>query len=197
MHIFTSKQREFIKANIKGRAVKELTQLVNNHFEIKLGENQIRAYIKNHGLKSGLDCRFKKGHTTHNKGKKKYWIGGEETQFKKGNKPHNYLPVGTERVNGDDYVDIKIADPNKWKAKHILIWEEHNGPLPEGHCIIFGDRNNRNFNPNNLICVSRGQLATLNLCNLIQNDAELTRVAIGVVDIKHKISRRNKKEAIK
>lgn len=90
--------------------------LFNAHFCLELSVKQIKAYKKNHGLNSGLDGRFNSGHTPFNKGKK--GLGGwEPTQFKKGNKPWNYLPVGPERVNGDGYVDTKIADPNKNDAE--------------------------------------------------------------------------------
>jgi hypothetical protein len=122
-------------------------------------------------------------------------IGGEETQFKKGNRPHNYKPVGTERVNGEGYVDVKIADPNKWRSKHILIWEKENGPVPKGHVIIFGDGNRLNLELDNLILVSRKQLAILNKNNLIQKDADLTRTGIIVADIYRKINEQKKANA--
>jgi hypothetical protein len=122
-------------------------------------------------------------------------IGGEETQFKKGNRPHNYKPVGTERVNGEGYVDVKVADPNKWRSKHILIWEKENGPVPKGHVIIFGDGNRLNLELDNLILVSRKQLAILNKNNLIQKDADLTRTGIIVADIYRKINEQKKANA--
>lgn len=138
--------------------------MFNAHFVgVQLKSSQIKAFVKNHGLKSGIDARFKLGSEPFNKGKEKTWIGGEATQFKKGHKPHNYVPVGSERVNGDDYVDIKIADPNRWRGKHLIVWEEQNGrPVPKGHAVIFGDGNRRNFERDNLILVSRGQLAIMN-----------------------------------
>ena len=110
----------------------------------------------------------------------------------KGQKPHNYKPVGSERVNGDGYVDVKIADPNKWRAKHRLLWEEENGPIPKGYVIIFGDGNRRNFQQDNLILVSKSQLAILNKNQLIQNDADLTRAGIVIADIYKKIGERKK-----
>lgn len=188
-HKYTREQVDFIKENIKGRKVDELIKMFNQYFNETLDNNLIRAFIKNHGLKSGVSCQFGKGHIPVNKGKKGvgYW---NCTQFKKGDKPHNYLPVGSERVNGDGYVDIKIADPNKWKGKHILIWEEHNGPVPKVHAVIFGDRNNRNFDIDNLILVSRKQLLMLNRNKLIQNDADLTRTAVIIADVYQKISDR-------
>jgi hypothetical protein len=189
-HRYTEKQIEFLKENVKGRSNLELTELFNTHFELNLGINQIRAFKKNRRLSSGLDGRFKPGNVPVNKGIK--GGGWEPTQFKKGQKPHNYKPIGTERVNGEGYVDIKVADPNKWRAKHVLVWEKENGPIPKGHVIIFGDRNRRNYGLDNLILVSRKQLALLNRNNLIQNDAELTRTGIIVADIYSKIGERKK-----
>lgn len=153
----------------------------------------MRAFIKNNGLKSGIDARIKLGSVPPNKGKKKLWTSGEDTQFKKGHKPHNYVPVGSERVNGDDYVDIKIADPNMWRGKHLLIWEQQCGhAVPRGHAVIFGDGDRRNFDPDNLILVTRGQLAIMNNRGFIQKDAELTRTGIILADIIKKIGERKR-----
>jgi hypothetical protein len=198
---YTPEHIKYIADNITGRSFKELTVMFNNQFAMALGVSAMISLSDRHGLHNGRDCRFnqgweptqfKKGHVPANKGKK--GVGGwEPTQFKKGHMPHNYVPVGSERVNGDDYVDIKIADPNKWKGKHILVWEEHNGPLPKGYVVIFGDGNRRNFDPNNLILVSRQQLLILNRKGLIQKDADLTRTGVIIADLYHKIGERKSK----
>lgn len=190
-HHYTSEQVTFITKNVVGKSRIELTKMFNTHFGLQLGLNQITAFIKNHGLSSGIDCRFKPGRVPCNKGKT--GIGGwEPTQFKKGNKPHNYKSVGTERVNGDDYVDIKVADPNKWRAKHLIIWEKENGPIPKGKVVIFGDGNRRNFDLDNLLLVSRKQLIVMNKRNLIKNDADITRTGIIMADVYNKISERKR-----
>lgn len=192
MHNYTTEQVEFIKTNVVGITSHELTEKFNKHFGLNLGRNQIRSFVRNNKLKNGLNTRFKKGCVPYNKGKK--GLGGwEPTQFKKGHKPHNYKTVGTERVNSDDYIDVKIADPNKWRAKHLLIWEKENGPIPKGYAVIFGDKNRRNFDINNLILVSRKQLAILNQHHLIQDNADLTRSAVIVADIYSKINERKSK----
>ncbi|MEK5238069.1 HNH endonuclease signature motif containing protein [Paenibacillus sp. FSL L8-0470] len=193
MFRFTSEQKEYIRTHIQGRYVLELTALFNTNFGVELQPSQMRAFIKNNGLKSGIDARIKPGNIPPNKGKKKLWAGGEATQFKKGHKPHNYVPVGSERVNGDDYVDIKIADPNKWRGKHLIIWEQHCGrTVPRGHAIIFGDGDRRNFDPDNLILVTRGQLAIMNKRGLIQKDSKLTRSGVILADIIQKIGERKR-----
>lgn len=193
-HRYTDEQRHFIKDNALGKGTAELTELFNHKFGLALSVGQIRGFKKNNKISNGLTGRFDKGHVPINKGKKKSWVGGEATQFQKGHKPHNYVPVGTERVNGDDYVDIKIADPNKWRGKHLIEWERHNGrSVPKGYAVIFGDGNRRNFDLNNLVLVTRGQLAIMNSKGLIQKDAELTKTGIIMADIIKKISDRRRK----
>lgn len=190
-HRYTEEQQVFIKEHVQGRTTEELTDLVNERFGINLSISQIRAYKKNNKLLSGVDAKFKKGRTSHNKGKS--GGGWKPTEFKKGHRPYNYMPVGSERVNGDGYVDIKIADPNKWRAKHLIVWEAANGLVPKGYVILFGDQNRRNFDLDNLLLVSKKQMLTLNRRRLIQRDTELTRSAILVTDLIHKIASINKR----
>ncbi|KAF6569066.1 HNH endonuclease [Paenibacillus sp. EKM206P] len=195
VHRYTPEQREFIKNNATGIGNAELTDLFNTHFGLNLPVEKIKRFKANHGISSGLTGRFETGHVPANKGKKGLCQGGVETQFKKGHKPHNYVPVGSERVNGDDYVDIKIADPNKWRGKHLIVWEQHHGQsVPNGHAVIFGDGNRRNFDLDNLILVSRGQLAIMNKNGLIQSNAELTRTGIIMADIFKKIGERKRRK---
>jgi hypothetical protein len=195
-HKFTDEQAKFLKDHVEGRGNVGLTEMFNAHFGLNLGVNQIKAYKKNHKLSSGLDGRFNKGHPPANKGRKGV-DGWEPTQFKKGHKPWNYQPVGTERVNTDGYVDVKIADPNKWRAKHVLLWEAANGPVPQGHVLIFGDGDKTNVELDNILLVSRKQLVRLNQHSLIQNDTELTRTGILIADIYNKIGQRKRRSKSK
>lgn len=189
-HRYTKDQVDFLKNNVKGRSRKELRELFNNEFKLQLSLNQIIAFIKNNKLKNGLDARFKSGNIPFNKGKKGFG-GHEPTQFKKGNRPHNYKPIGTERIRSG-YVDVKIAAPNIWRAKHLVVWEEANGPVPKGHVVMFGDGNRRNFSLDNLLLIKKGQLTMLNRKSIIRNDAELTKIAIMVAEINKKIYERKK-----
>lgn len=191
---YTSEIQKFILDNVKGIEITELTNLINQKFDTNYRKSQIHSFVNNRGLKSGLDFRFEKGHIPHNKGKEKYWIGGEETQFKKGHIPHNHKPIGTERITKDGYIEIKITDPNKWRGKHILVWEKQNGPLPKSHVVIFGDRDKRNFNINNLILVSRQQLAVLNKHKLIQTNTDSTRTGVIIANLYKKINDRKIKK---
>ena len=185
-HKWTAEQYKFLKDNIKGLYLKDLTALFNKEFGLNLREGQVMGACKNKGYFSGVNTRFKKGRTPHFKGTKGL-AKPNSGSFKKGSVPHNYLGVGVERINGDGYVDIKIADPNVWKAKHRIIWEDHHGEIPEGHYILFGDKDKHNFDINNLICISKKQMLTLNRYDLISDDTDLTKTGVIIADLKQKI----------
>lgn len=194
--IYPDEVKKFIKENYTGVGPKEMAAKLNETFGTSYTHSQLKAWYANHNLNSEVTGFFPKGHVPANKGMKGItYEGMKATQFKKGNKPANWVPIGTERISKDGYVEIKIADGklNKnWRAKHIVIWENANGPVPKGHAVIFGDGNNRNFDLKNLILVSRKQLVRLNQNHLIQNDIELTKTGIIIADIYSKISERKK-----
>lgn len=188
--VFPLEIKEFIESNYVGVGPTEMTAILNSKFSRNYKVTQLKAYYKNHKLNSGITGYFEKGSEPWNKGLS---VGGwEPTQFKKGQAPINYRPVGSERVNVEGYTEIKVADPNKWRHKHNVIWEQHNGPIPEGHAVMFGDGDRSNLDIDNLILVTRTQLLNLNRYKLIQNDADLTRTAVNVVDVLAKISERKK-----
>jgi hypothetical protein len=193
--LFNEVQEKFIRDNCKGINTIQLTKLFNEYFKTNFTQPQIRNYMHRYGITNGVNCTFKKGSVPINKGKKGMPSHPNmiATQFKKGVKPRNWLPVGSERINTDGYVDIKIAEPNKWKGKHKIIWEEHHGAIPEGHVVIFGDRNRHNFDIDNLILVSKKQLLIMNQNRLIQNDTELTKTGVIIADLLSKIKESEKR----
>ena len=89
-----------------------------------------------------------------------------------------YLPVGTERIARNGYVMMKTAASEEWRYKHHVIWESAHGPIPDGHVLIFGDRNRYNFAIDNLILVSRSEFYVMKGKKLIQNHTELTRTGL-------------------
>lgn len=202
---YTQVHVDFIREHIIGTNFKDLTEMFNKRFGMNVSINSVVSLADRNGLHNqrntlldgeiGAETQFKKGHVPFNKGRKKYWKGGEETQFQKGHRPHNWVPLGTERITKDGYIQIKIQEgkfQNNWKGKHILIWEEHNGPVPKNHNIIFGDCDNRNFDINNLILVSKAQMLFLNNHGLIKNDASITKIGITLADINKKLSERRR-----
>ena len=140
--------------------------------------------------------RFKKGHVSHNKGKKmpaEVYARCAPTMFKKGNRTHNYKPVGSERVNVDGYVEVKVADPGKWRLKHRVIWEEAHGPIPRGHNVQFRDGNSQNLSLDNLYLISRAdQMRNEN--HMSRYPQEVREVIHLKAAIKRKITIHNKKQ---
>lgn len=188
--LFTREQKEFIRQNVEGRTNQELADLVNEKFGLSITAQQMNTYKSNHGLRSGLDFRFKKGNIPANKGKK-YPGRVNRTSFKKGQRPHNYKPIGSERIDRDGYVIVKVSDKGpwheRWQHKHKVVWEKEFGPVPEGHVLLFADGNKQNITLDNLILISKKQLAILNKNKLIQNHADLTKAGILIADMILKI----------
>lgn len=194
--VYPREVEDFIKDNYIGVGPKEMMGLVNAKFTTSYTHTQLKGYYARNKLNSGLNGYYKKGEIPWNKGLKGY-MGPNKTSFKKGNVPSNYRPVGSERVDKKDgYTLIKVQDhgtwPERWRHKHVVIWEEANGPVPDGYVVLFGDGDKSNISLDNLILVSRAQLARLNQYNLIQSHADLTKVALNIVDLNVKISERKK-----
>lgn len=187
LHFYSEEEVEFMRLNCKGRSYQELTNLFNEKFLTSLTLKQIKAAMKNRGFTNGRDARFKPGQVPHNKNKKGIRVS-PETEFKPGHIPANYMPVGSERINTEGYLDVKVADPNKWRAKHRIVYEQLHGPVPKGNVIIFADGNKLNLDPNNLLMVTRGELAVMNHSGLIFKDSDLTKSGHLVARLKMKIS---------
>lgn len=192
--IYTEEQLAYIRHLCKIDKItnKEITEKFNKKFSTNKSEKAIKAIRQKYGIyiENPEKCYFPKGHVPWNKGLKGIDIGGKETQFKKGDMPPNYQPVGTERITVDGYIEVKVADPNVWEGKHRVIWKKHHGSIPEGYVVIFGDGDKRNFDIDNLILVSRKQLLTLNRHGLIKNDADLTRTGVIIADLHNKMAER-------
>lgn len=190
----------YIRRIVKGRSHAEITRLVNERFSVDKTRKQIVALIKNHGLSTGRTGRFEKGHTPANKGRKGWHPPGCETGwFPKGNVAFNNVPIGTEKQREDGYVYVKIQDGHKnanWKQKHIVAWEQVNGPCAPGECLVFVDGDTTNCDIDNLILIDRGLLATLNKEDLLglANTREAVEAAILVARVKQSVSQAKKRQ---
>jgi hypothetical protein len=130
--------------------------------------------------------RIKKGDKPWNAGLKGWQAGGrsKDTQFKLGEKPSNtWRPIGAERTSKDGVLFRKVADTgNKktdWRAVHVVIWEEDNGPLPPGHIVVFRDKNPDNRNPENLLAVTRAENMRRNSIDRYPPEYRSTALTLG------------------
>jgi hypothetical protein len=192
-HIWSPEEKEYLKQITPGHHYKEIQELMNKKINLEFTMDQIKGAIGRYKLNTGFTGQFNKGHAPANKGVKGVVHEGcKKTWFKKGNRPINHRSIGSERINVDGYIEIKVAEPNKWRLKHRVIWEENNGPISKYHNVIFGDGDKSNLDVDNLILVSKKQLLILNRNNLIQKDADLTRTGVIIADLYQKISEKKK-----
>lgn len=192
---YTAEEAAFLATNRLGHTEKELLELFNARFTPPLRLAQVEGYCTNHKLLSGLDRRFGHGQTMYVPPKGTH--GSPATEFKKGHVPADHRPVGSEGLREDGYVWVKIAEPNVWRQKHVVQWEALHGPRPLKHAVIFADGNKQNFHPDNLLLVSRQELAVMNKRRLIGGSRELTETGKLIAGIKMKTAERLRKQKAK
>lgn len=186
MHKYTEEEKAFLREFVPGHSHKEIAEEFNRRFSADITIGQIKGSIKRYGLNTGRTGCFEKGNIPYNKGIHTKTVGRmAETQYKKGNLPHNTKPIGYERVSKDGYIEVKIAmrrsdtgDKNNFVPKHRLIWEEANGPIPKGSNVIFLDGNKRNFELENLALVTNAENLILNQDGLRKENTLLTKTGV-------------------
>lgn len=167
----------------------EIVMYLHQCLELKMEKSKGQARKPN--------GQWAKGSIPWNKGLKGYCIkgGGNGFRYKKGHIPWHTKEIYSERLDKDGYVLIKLDDRNKWKRKHIWIWEKEHGKVPEGHIIIFRDNNKYNFDINNLKCISRSVNAILCREGGYKYKNEQKDVMIAIAELK--IARRKREKELK
>ena len=181
-------EKLYLKEITPGRHYKEIQELMYEKFNHQFTISQIKSAISRYKLNTGFTGRFEKGHVPVNKGTKGM-MKANKTSFKKGQIPKNVRAVGSERVNIEGYTEIKIAEPNKWRLKHRVLYEEyHNVKLNSNESIIFMDGDRSNMSKENLTLVTRQELLKLNKLNLMSSNPELTKTGLNVAKLIIKIN---------
>lgn len=192
MHIWTNEEKIYMAEITPGNSHKDILRLMCEKFNYDFTMTQITAAIKRYKLNTGRTGRYEKGRIPYNKGTKGI-MKPNKTSFKKGDIPANHREVGSERINVYGYTEVKVAEPNKWKLKHRVIYEEHYGEIPKNHNVIFADGNKLNLDINNLVLVNKDQLLVLNKNELIKDNADLTKAGVNVANLMIKIRDINNK----
>lgn len=195
-HKYTDEEKRFMQEYVPGHSYAEIQKAFIEKFGWKISIGQVNSYIGNHHLNTGRTGCFEKGHIPDNKGKKmtkEVYAKVEPTMFKNGHVPHNYRPVGSERINRDGYVEVKVKDPKTWRLKHRIVWEAANGEIPQDSIVIFRDGNKLNIELKNLILIKKSVNAVLNHTGLATHSGEVKEVAIKLAELKIETSKAKKR----
>ncbi|GKS97018.1 HNH endonuclease [Acidovorax sp. SUPP2825] len=159
-----------------------------------------RRIKRGHQLPSMVASRFQPGSRPWNKGVKGSTgthPNTRATQFKKGQRrgaaSHNYVPIGSERICTDGYLERKMTDDpsiypaRRWVAVHRLVWIGAHGAIPDGHIVVFrpGKKTVKSLEitVDRLECITRAENARRNhprskspeLARLVQLKGAITR----------------------
>jgi hypothetical protein len=173
-----------------------LSNLANRQ-GIKKSKEYLTMYRQqsNDNLSKNTSTRFQKGHVPWTAGKKGIHMS-RKSEFKKGSKPVNTLPIGTIKIMDDGYQYIKINDDpgrkaKRWRPCHHLLWEEHHGKIPKDFIVIFKDKNQMNIIIENLECISRIELMKRNTIGRFPSEL------ISAIRTVHKIKKEIQKHGTK
>lgn len=194
---YTPRQFAFIKRNRK-LSRRELHAKFRKAFpRNRVSLENLKALCTRKGWLTGRDGCFVKGAEPANKGKPMpFHPNSAATRFKKGNRSgeaeRKYKPIGTERFSKEGYLERKMHDgmpfQSRWRAVHLVNWENLNGPVPAGHCLKCLDSNRLNTDPLNWELISRAVLVRLSGKASNQYDrapAELKPTVMAIAKLKH------------
>lgn len=207
---YPAEMHTYIREIAYGRGYKEIAQMVNERFgDGTIDSKRVHYYLKNHKIKTGRTGYFHKGHVPWTKGKRYEEVvkdpekrrGFYENQFRKGNVPHNVLPVGAVVKNSEGYLlrkkQMKGSQWERWEFLHRAVWEEHNGPIPDGMLIGFKDSNPLNCDIDNLMLLSIQEHGAMNIYHYRTEDPDLTTAGLTIVRIyrrQHELKTRGRRK---
>ena len=100
--------------------------------------------------------------------------------------------MGTILTDAEGYPRIKIREAARgeatgfgnvrvWPLLNRHIWQEHNGPIPAMHTVIFRDGDRSNVAIENLELISRADLMRRNTIHRLPLELKNTIMLLGVI----------------
>lgn len=169
----------------------------------KLGLKKTAEHIRLHGGwldgVRGAHTRFAPGIRPWNTGKKGVHHS-PKTEFKAGQRPPNWMPLGMVKLNSDGILVRKVREGNNgglnWEAEHRCVWRDANGEIPSTHCVVFlpgrFTTEREKITVDALELITRGEMASRH--NYWKKDPEMARLYVLKGHITRHVNR-IKKEA--
>lgn len=202
---------EFLAEAVPGRTEDEIADAFEAEFGVRLTRSQVKNAKTRLGVTSGTHGgRFEKGHVPHNKGRTwdELGYGADQRdrmargQFAPGRVPWtgDLYPVGSERVTRDGYVQVKVRERSPrpgsnrcWELKQRVVWERANGrALGPDEVVLFADGDRGNFDPGNLVAVTRRVNAVINRMRLDHCDRATLETAVAIAELTLKVGERQR-----
>lgn len=195
---------DFLRSYIPGHTEGEIIGAFRERFGLTLTNAQVGNAKQRLGIRSGTTGgRFRPGNVPVNKGRTWDEMGIPEEcqermrrgQFKRGHLPWTTRPFGEERMTRDGYVEVHVAQRrseranDQWVLKQRLVWERANGrKLAPDEMVVFADGDKTNFDPNNLVAVTRAEHAVINTQGIPYADRATLETAVNIARLKLGIS---------
>lgn len=194
--MITPEIAQYIRNNYHNLYSYELVVAINDTFNTNVTLSAVKNFKYRNRLLGAKPRGGRKGRKPWNTGLKKgdeRLKNMEKTWFKKGSRPPQELPVGSETLK-DGFVFVKIEN-GIWKRKSHIVWENHYGtPVPKKHMIIHADGNQLNNDIDNLVMIDWAVLLRMNKnMERYSDDADLTKAGVLISKIEQEIYKKNKK----
>lgn len=179
--LLTEEQLEWIIGFLPAQEYSTLINLLKEKFGVEITKQQLSCLFRHKGIQSGVDTKFRKGYVPTNKGKRLTEEQKEKirtTILSKHIISPKRLPVGSEYVRRDGFVNVKVANPNKWRMKQHVVWEMFHEPIKKNEMLVFLDGDRQNCRIENLMLITRAENTILNRKQMRSDDAGLTKAGV-------------------
>lgn len=182
---WTKELENFLKVNYNDHTYKEVSEMLNEKFNIKTTPSSIEHKVSRLGLrksKEAMQKSFKKKRLSR-------------FHFKKGQAPATKKPIGYETVRNDGFIWIKVAEPNVFEQKHRYIYRYHYGKIPEGANIVFLNGNRHDFRIENLVAMSNAELAHFVGTRIeTNNNDDIAKIKLAIAKVKETVFRKERRK---
>lgn len=160
--MWTDEEIEYLKEICNGHSYKQIVELFCEKFGLSLTKHQLYSKLQNLKLHTNTN-KIVEGHRINEK------------------------PIGSETWRTRDNCWCIKVGVKEWVRKHEYIYEQHYGPIPKNHLVIFADGDKTNFELDNLVLLSRREFLYMSSRNMFYNNKELTYTSINLARLLLKI----------